>query len=124
MTSLEAESWAALGNLVGRLIAEVQSLRDGLTTKQAALNVALEALAGKDAEAERKVQAALNADSDADVVRITGLVNEISAALPVEVPTVPVPPIGEPAVLPIQDPDINPEPAPQPGTEGTPPTEG
>lgn len=120
MTSLEAESWAALGSLVGRLIAEVQSLRDGLTTKQAALNVALEALAGKDAEAERKVQAALDADSDADVVRITGLVNEISAALPVEVPTVPVPPIGQPA----QDPDVNPEPAPQPGTEGTPPTEG
>lgn len=144
VTSMEAESWASLGNLVGRLIAEVQSLRDGITTKQAALTEALAALQGKDEEAVRKVQAALDADSDADVVRIGGLVDQISAALPVDVPTVPVPPIGEPAQDPGENtnPGQNPgpsgdqpgteipgqnsdgTPAPQPGTEDAPPTEG
>lgn len=143
MTSAEQGLWTNLGRLVGLIIAENQSLKDGLTTKQAALTEALAALEGKDEEAARKVQAAIDADANADSQRLTGLVDELKAALPpeAEVPDVPVPVIGEPAVLPGEG-DANPTPdgantgtgqtypdgtpyvpgvpRPQPGTEGIP----
>jgi hypothetical protein len=99
MTSVEQQTWDELGRLVGVIVAEVTSLRDGIAQKDAALQAALAALEDAESAAATQVQEALDADSAADAERSLSLIDQIKAALPaeVEVPDVPVPPVGEPA---------------------------
>lgn len=124
MTSVEQQTWDELGRLVGVVVAEVTSLRDGIAQKDAALQTALAALADADEAAAAQVQAALDADSAADVERVLGLSDRLKAVVPAEVPEVPVPPVGEPAEEPEAptEPETPAEPTPGDGTEVVNPT--
>ena len=86
MTSMENEAYARAAEVVGLIRAEFASLRGQLD----------EAIAGTDAA----VASALSEDSARDAERLTGLIDELSSVLPVDVPEVPVPAPGEPAELP------------------------
>ena len=97
MTSMEDQAWGQLGALIGVVVAEVASLKDGIAQKDAALQAAQTALAGADAAAEQKVADALAADSAADVDRVNSYLGQLSSAAPVDVPEVPVPDPGTPA---------------------------
>lgn len=125
MTSAEQDVNEKLGVLIGVVVAEVASLRDGLSTKDAALQAALAQLqALQDSEAAdvaRQVQAALDTDSAADTVRVQNYLDQLSQAVPADVPDVPVPDPGEPAEppadsgvevpdAPVEDPDVTEQP--------------
>jgi hypothetical protein len=104
MTTAEDTAWAQLGALIGVVVAEVQSLKDGIAQKDAALQDALAALqaaqADNTAEVEQAVSDALAADSAGDTTRTLDYLQQLSAAAPVDVPVVPVPEPGEPATPP------------------------
>lgn len=97
MTSVESQAWDQLGALIAVVVAEVQSLREGIAQKDAALQAAQEALANADANTQQQVADALAADSAADVDRVLAYTDQLKAAAPVEVPEVPVPDPGQPA---------------------------
>lgn len=97
MTNAENAAYARAAEVVGLIKAEFASLR---------LQVSDAATAGA---------AALEADAQADADRITGLIDELAAELPADVPDVPVPDPGEPAELPTEE-----EPTEEPPAEPTP----
>lgn len=112
MTTAEETAWAQLGALIGVVIAEVTSLRDGIAQKDAALVAAQEALeqerADRDATVAQQVADAIGADSASDTARTLDYLSQLSAAAPVEVPEVPVPAPGEPATPPEDIPPAEP----------------
>jgi hypothetical protein len=125
MTSAEQAVNEKLGVLIGVVVAEVASLRAGVADKDAALQAALAQLqALEDSEAAdvaRQVQAALDTDSAADTVRVQGYLDQLSQAVPADVPDVPVPDPGQPAEppadsgvevpdAPVEDPDVTEQP--------------
>lgn len=114
MAVVEDQAWNEVGRLIGLIVAEQASLREGLAQKDAALRAALAELESADADAAAQVQEAVDADSAADAERLTGLIDQLKAALPaqVEVPDVPVPPVGEPAEEPEPAEPVEETPAP------------
>lgn len=124
MTNVEQQTWDELGRLVGVIVAEVTSLRDGIAQKDAALQAAQAELADAQSAAAQQVQDALDADSAADVERALGLVDQLKTAVPADVPDVPVPAPGEPAEEPPAGGggDVPAEPAP--GDQPTPNPDG
>lgn len=97
MTNVEQQAWDQLGALIGVVIAEVKSLRDGIAEKDAALAAAQAALANADADAARKVQEALDTDSASDAARVNSYLDQLKTAVPADVPEVEVPDAGQPA---------------------------
>lgn len=134
VTNIENEAFEQLGVLIGVVVAEVESLRTGITAKDQALADALaqiEALvanaAGEEARQAEAVAAAvrdaLALDSTADATRVLGYVDQLKAAAPTqEVPEVPVPDPGVPAEPPadsgVEVPEVpeTPQPEPTPDT--------
>lgn len=82
MSSAEAAAYARAAEVVGLIKAEFASLRQQVSDAAAA------------------GAAALENDAQADADRITGLIDELAAELPADVPDVPVPDPGQPAELP------------------------
>lgn len=90
---------------IGVVMAEVISLRDSVTIKDAALAAAQTALEaevqGRNAEIQRQLTEALALDAQQDAARIEQLLRDAGGDLPAEVPVVDVPPAGEPAEIPL-----------------------
>ena len=97
MTSMESQYSDQLGALIGVVVAEVVSLRDGIAQKDAALQAAQEQLSNVDADTAQKISDALAADSAADADRTKAWLDQLASAAPVTVPDVPVPDPGQPA---------------------------
>ncbi len=95
MTMAENAAYNRAAEVVGLIRAEFESLRSQLAN----------------------VDAALEADAQADAERLTALVDELVSVLPSGVPDVPVPDPGQPAELPegdeppAEDPPAEPTPA-------------
>lgn len=135
MAQIEDEAYSQLGTLIGVVVAEVASLRDGVAQKDQALADAkalIDSQAGQLAGAEADkaaavsaaVSAALDADSQADAARVEQYVDQLKAAVPdADVPDVPVPDPGQPAEppadsgvdVPVVDPTPTPDPTPVDG---------
>ncbi len=85
VTNAENAAYARAAEVVGLIRAEFASLRQQVQNAGTA------------------GAAALEADAQADADRITGLIDELAAELPADVPDVPVPDPGAPAELPVDD---------------------
>lgn len=86
-----------LGALIGVVVAEVLSLRDGIRQKDAALQAAQGALADADENTRQQIADALAADAQADAERTKSWLDQLAQAVPQDVPDVPVPDPGQPA---------------------------
>ena len=83
MTSMESQYSDQLGALIGVVVAEVVSLRDGIAQKDAALQAAQEQLSNVDADTAQKISDALAADSAADADRTKAWLDQLASAAPV-----------------------------------------
>lgn len=90
VTNAENAAYARLGELVGLIRAEFESLRAQVDR----------AVQDKDAAVAAGVESALSEDAAADTARLEGLIGELESVLPAEVPEVEVPQPGQPAELP------------------------
>lgn len=90
VTNAENAAYARLGELVGLIRAEFESLRAQVDR----------AVQDKDAAVAAGVESALSEDAAADTARLEGLIGELESVLPAEVPDVEVPQPGQPAELP------------------------
>lgn len=84
----EAERWAEVGDLAGRVLAELDSLRQQVGVLVADQQTAVDA----------GVAAERQANAQADLDRLDALAAKLKAALPVAVPEIPTPDPGQPAV--------------------------
>ena len=90
VSTAENAAYARLGELVGLIRAEFESLRAQVDR----------AVQDKDAAVAAGVESALSEDAAADTARLEGLIGELESVLPAEVPDVEVPQPGQPAELP------------------------
>lgn len=93
MTSIEQteqDRWDEAGRVAGLVLAEVASIRDQLTA----------ALRDQSEVVDAAVAASRQEEAQRDIERLDSLTARLREALPVEVPEVPTPDPGEPAVDP------------------------